>query len=131
MENNEWEPIGKLAVSDLNGSFLDSLVNLGIKTVSHVNCGCSLLENTKSLDEGLRKSFVRTTNLKVLTRSLGLSTLVLGVVDFDFAKGIGFSSLSLQKNQNSEVTSLINPIMLLKSKLTKTEADTENCLRRA
>lgn len=105
LENNKGEVVSELALEDLSGSGLDSLTNLGVKTVGHVDGGSGLLQDTKSLDQGLGETLTGTTNVKVLEGTLGLSTPVLGVVDLNLTKGIGLDSLAKSKSRDRKLSS--------------------------
>lgn len=73
-------------------SLLDCVANLRVEPVLHIDCGCSLLQNTKSLDQGWRKSLSGASNVKVHERPLRLCAPVPVHRDLQVAKSVSFLS---------------------------------------
>jgi hypothetical protein len=88
LPDDEGEVVDELEGSDLFGSLLDGLAELGVETELHVDRGGSALENAKGADNGRGHAVLGLVDLEVLEGALRLGAPVAVGGDLELAKGI-------------------------------------------
>ena len=70
LPDDQGEVVEELTLNDLVGGLDDSITDLGIETVGHVDLGSGALQDTKGLDKRLGHALGGSTNVKVLKRTI-------------------------------------------------------------
>ncbi|EEQ39392.1 conserved hypothetical protein [Clavispora lusitaniae ATCC 42720] len=93
LEHNQWKVVVQFTFGNFGGCLLDGTSDLRVQSaVAFVDNSSSFLQDTKSSDNRNWHTSSRAADLEVHFRSGGLGTIVLGGVNLDLTKSVGFDS---------------------------------------